>query len=99
VMAQSGDIDTILLACTHYPLIQQKITAYLPPNIRVVSQGDIVAKSLVDYLARHREMETRLTRGATQQFFTTTDDTADFDHYAELFFSAPVKSGFADVKC
>jgi glutamate racemase len=99
ILAQSTNIDTLLLACTHYPLLQEKIRGYLPAGIQAISQGDIVAHSLVDYLARHPEMESKLTKNGTQQFFTTTDDTADFDHYAEIFFSAPVKSEFADVKC
>jgi glutamate racemase len=99
ILAQSAGIDTLLLACTHYPLLLGKIKAFLPENIQVVSQGDIVAKSLVDYLQRHPEMDDKLSKNKTQQFFTTTDDTADFDHYAEIFFSAPVKSAFADVKC
>ena len=99
ILAQSPNIDTLLLACTHYPLLQDKINAYLPHHIQTVSQGDIVAKSLVDYLHRHPEMEKNITQNATQQFFTTTDDTADFDHYAELFFSGPVKSAFAEIKC
>jgi len=99
VLAQSPHIDTLLLACTHYPLLQQKITGYLPDSIRAISQGDIVAKSLVDYLQRHPEMENSLSKNGTQKFFTTTDDTADFDHYAEIFFGAPVKSAYAEVKC
>jgi len=98
VMAKSANIDTLLLACTHYPLIQEKIKEYLPENIQVVAQGDIVADSLVDYLKRHPGMEQSISRGKTQEFFTTTDDTVDFDHYAELFFSAPVKSAYAEVK-
>jgi glutamate racemase len=98
IMAQSADIDTLLLACTHYPLLQEKINAYLPENIKTVAQGDIVAKSLVDYLQRHPEIEQRITKNGTQQFFTTTDDTADFDHHASLFFSAPVGSQYAAMK-
>ena len=97
IMAQSPNIDTLLLACTHYPLLQDKINSYLPPNIKTVSQGDIVAKSLVDYLQRHPGMEQSITKNGTQQFFTTTDDTADFDHHASLFFSAPVQSQFVSV--
>jgi len=97
ILAQSPNIDTLLLACTHYPLLLPKIKAFLPPDIQIVAQGDIVAKSLVDYLQRHPEMETRLTKNGTQQFYTTTDDTADFDHYAEIFFEAPVRSGYAAV--
>ncbi|MES2111407.1 MAG: glutamate racemase [Bacteroidota bacterium] len=99
VLASSDNIDTLLLACTHYPLIQQKITEYLPANINVVSQGDIVAKSLIDYLQRHPGMEKNISKNKTQQFFTTTDDTADFDYYGELFFGEKVKSAYAEVKC
>jgi len=99
LLSQSGDIDTILLGCTHYPLLRQKISENLPANIRVISQGDIVAESLVDYLRRHPEMDNALTKNAGQHFYTTTDDTADFDHYAEIFFSAPVKSAFAEIRC
>ncbi|WP_094572874.1 glutamate racemase [Mucilaginibacter xinganensis] len=99
VLAQSANIDTLLLACTHYPLIQQKIEAYLPEGIKVVAQGDIVAKSLAHYLQRHPEMEAAISKNKTQRFFTTTDDTADFDHYAELFFGEPVKSAYAEIKC
>lgn len=99
ILSQSANIDTLLLACTHYPLLEEKIKQFLPENIQVVSQGDIVAKSLVDYLQRHPEMESKLSGTGTQHFFTTTDDTVDFDHYAEIFFSAPVKSAYADVKC
>jgi glutamate racemase len=81
-----------------YPLphYQDKIEAQLPAHIKVVAQGDIVAKSLVDYLHRHPEMESRLSKNGTNQFFTTTDDTADFDHHASLFFSA---AGKVDVYC
>jgi glutamate racemase len=98
VLAQSDQIDTILLACTHYPLLQEKIRAYLPAHIKVVPQGDIVAKSLKDYLKRHPEMEHKLTRGGTQQFFTTSDDTADFDHHASNFFGEQVKSKYIPLK-
>jgi glutamate racemase len=98
IMAQSPDIDTLLLACTHYPLLQDKIKAYLPAHIKVVSQGDIVANSLADYLKRHTEMEQQLTQGATRQFFTTTDDTVDFDQHASLFSPEPVKSEYVAMK-
>lgn len=98
IMEQAPDIDTLLLACTHYPLLQDKIKAYLPPHINVVAQGDIVAHSLVDYLQRHTEIEQQLTRGGTRQFFTTTDDTADFDQHASLFSPDPVKSVYVAMK-
>ncbi|WPV00311.1 glutamate racemase [Mucilaginibacter sp. cycad4] len=94
IMAQSPNIDTILLACTHYPIIQEKIKAHLPKGVNVVGQGDIVAQSLVKYLNRHPEIEQKISRNGENKFYTTTDDTADFDHHASLFFSAPVKSTF-----
>jgi glutamate racemase len=99
ILGQSANIDTLLLACTHYPLIQQKRKEYLPAGIQIVSQGDIVAQSLANYLQRHPEMESSISSNKTQRFFTTTDDTTDFDHFAELFFSAEVKSAYAEIKC
>jgi glutamate racemase len=98
LMKQSPDIDTILLACTHYPLLQDKIKAHLPAKINVVAQGDIVATSLVDYLKRHPEMEQRLSKNKHRDFYTTIDDTLDFDHHATLFFGKEVKSRFVDVR-
>lgn len=98
VLAKSDEMDTLLLACTHYPLLQEKISAYLPKHIKVVPQGDIVAASLKDYLNRHPEMEQKLTRGGTREFFTTSDDTDDFDHHASMFFSEQVKSQYIPLK-
>lgn len=98
LMAQSAEIDTILLACTHYPLLQDKIKAHLPSNIKVVAQGDIVAESLVAYLQRHPEMEQRLTRNGTRHFFTTMDNTAEFDKHASDFFGGDIQSRFTDVR-
>ncbi|MBS7564575.1 glutamate racemase [Mucilaginibacter sp. Bleaf8] len=98
IMAQSADIDTMLLACTHYPLLQSKIQAYLPAGFTVVAQGDIVAYSLVDYLKRHAEIEEQLTQNGTRKFYTTTDDTEDFDRHASLFFGDVIKSSFVSMK-
>jgi glutamate racemase len=97
IMAQSANIDTLLLACTHYPLLQDKIKAHLPDKVKVIAQGDIVAKSLADYLQRHPELETGLSQQGTRKFYTTTDDTTDFDHHASRFFSAPVASSYVSV--
>jgi glutamate racemase len=98
LLAQSPDIDTVLLACTHYPLLYDKIRAYLPQNISIVAQGDIVAQSLVDYLERHPEIKQKLTTGGSRGFYTTSDDTNDFDHQASMFFQSPVQSNYISVK-
>ena len=85
------DMDTILLACTHYPLLLDKIKKYLPPGINIIAQGDIVAESLRDYLLRHPEVETSLTKNQETNFYTT-DDTVDFDEHGSAFFGKPVHS-------
>ena len=76
VLAQDPEIDTVLLACTHYPLLEREIRAALPPQVRLVFQGDIVAGKTLDYLRRHPEMESRLTKGGKTTYLTS--DTAEF---------------------
>lgn len=98
LMAKSGDIDAILLACTHYPLLVPKIMAYLPEGVTLVSQGDIVAVSLVDYLMRHPEMECQLTKEGDRGFYTSGDNEV-FDHNASIFFSQKVVSSQVRLSC
>lgn len=90
-------IDTILLACTHYPLLLKKITEYTPVDITILTQGEIVANSLADYLHRHPEMETRLLKEGKKRFYTT-DAPADFDSHAALFFGQPVLAEHAVIE-
>lgn len=96
LMQQSQNIDTILLACTHYPLLMDKIKKYLPEGINVVAQGDIVSESLADYLQRHPETESRLTKGGSMQFYTT-DDPNDFNRHASIFFGKDVVAQHLDL--
>ena len=91
LLAQSADTDLILLACTHYPLLEPKIRQYLPADKKVLTQGTIVAGSLAEYLVRHPDMESRLSRSGTVRFFTT-DDPASFDRQGALFFGSAVHS-------
>jgi len=91
LMSASPNIDTILLACTHYPLLIDKMRKVLPANINIVAQGEIVAESLADYLQRHTEIERQITRKGTMEFYTT-DDTKDFDTHATNFFGQKVAS-------
>ncbi len=91
LMAQSPQIDTILLACTHYPLVMDILKSMLPDGTSILSQGSIVADSLADYLQRHPEMEERCTRGGHQKFYTT-DAPEDFDARAAVFYGKPVQS-------
>lgn len=88
---QDSLIDTLILGCTHYPLLLPVIERFLPTGVRVMSQGQIVAKSLQDYLQRHPEMDQRCTRNATCEFFTT-EDPAKFDEASAVFLNQPVAS-------
>lgn len=96
LLKKSAEIDTVLLACTHYPLLLEKIKQNLSKNINVISQGNIVAKSLKDYLQRHSEIEAKCSKKATLEFFTT-DSTEDFDKHSEIFFGEKVNSKHVDL--
>jgi len=97
LMEKDAGIDTILLACTHYPLIQQKIEALLPENVKVLSQGSIVANSLKDYLQRHPEIESKITTNRSLKFYTT-DSPEDFDMHATVFFGKTVQSRHVEME-
>ncbi len=91
LISRQPKIDAIILGCTHYPLIENKIRAYLPPNVKLLSQGSIVAKGLSDYLHRHPEIEVNCSKNASVNFLTT-DLPETFDKAASLFYGMPVKS-------
>ena len=89
LLAMDGDIDTVILGCTHYPLLLPKVRQFMPEGINVVAQGDIVARSLMDYLARHPEMEVRCSKGGVCRY-TTTDDAEKFGALASVFMGEEV---------
>lgn len=91
LLSQSAKIDTILLGCTHYPLLINRMRKFLPPNITILSQGEIVANSLSEYLTRHSEIEKVCSKNATSTFLTT-DSSGNFDEHGALFFGESVKS-------
>lgn len=77
-------IDTIILGCTHYPLLMPKIEKYKRPGVRIVAQGEYVANSLKDYLKRHPEMNEKCTKTGTCQYFTT-ENPIRFQEQAQVF--------------
>lgn len=89
LMCSDPQIDTIILGCTHYPLLLDKIRQAVPAGVQLMSQGDYVARSLEDYLRRHPEMQRRLTRGG-QVRYLTTEDPESFKDAAAMFLSHPV---------
>ena len=84
LLRKDSRIDTVILGCTHYPLLLPKIRQYMPAGIRVVPQGGLVAESLKDYLRRHPEMDARCTRGCTCTFCTTEAEDK-FSESASVF--------------
>lgn len=89
ILKKDDKIDTLLLACTHYPLLIEKIKQHTPTGINVVAQGKIIADSLKDYLGRHPEMAANCSIQSTRTFFTT-GDINDFNSHASLFFGAEI---------
>jgi glutamate racemase len=91
LLSPHDEIDTVILGCTHYPLMFEKIRQYLPAHIQLISQGSIVAGSLKDYLQRHPEIESRCSKNKTLSFYTT--DAPDiFDQQASIFFGKKINS-------
>ena len=88
ILETDPEIDTLILGCTHYPLLMEKIIKYVPNGVRLVPQGEYVAASLMDYLNRHPEMEQRCTRGGTCHYLTT-ENAEKFHESASLFMREP----------
>lgn len=91
LMEKDSDVDTFVLACTHYPLLIDKIRRYAPEGVRILEQGSLVAASLKDYLHRHPEMENRLSKGGEVEYLTS-ESPAKFDELASVFTGSEVKS-------
>lgn len=91
LLSQDKNIDTIILGCTHYPLLLPVINKFVPSNIKVVPQDAIVAHSLANYLLRHPEIEHRCLKQGDIQFYTT-DNTDLFDKRSLIFYGEKVSS-------
>ncbi|MEZ0486189.1 glutamate racemase [Fibrella aquatica] len=89
LLARDREIDTLLLACTHYPLLLPKLKALLPPTVRPISQGPIVAQSLISYLQRHPTLANQCSKQGSRQFLTT-DSPVEFGRQASLFWGESV---------
>lgn len=83
-------IDSVILGCTHYPILYPKIKQYISPDVTIISQGEIVANSLQDYLLRHPEIETKCTRNGHCQYLTTENATK-FTEMASIFLEHPIE--------
>lgn len=90
LMNQDSQIDTVILGCTHYPLLLPKIQHYMPKNVSIVSQGELVASSLKDYLQRHPEMDDKCTKQGTCRYLTTEAEDK-FAESASYFLNEQIK--------
>ncbi|MFB6343594.1 glutamate racemase [Saccharicrinis sp. FJH62] len=84
-------VDTIILGCTHYPLLIHKIKSFMPEGIQVISQGPVIAESLKDYLKRHPEMDEKIRKTGNVEFFTT-ENPEKFNELANLFYNEPIEA-------
>jgi len=96
ILGQSPHIDTLILACTHYPLLLPLIRQHTPAHVQVLPQGELIANSLVDYLLRHPEIEKICSKNSRMQFFTT-DHTLGFEEKASIFFGEKVNVQYVSV--
>ena len=71
LLSKDPQIDTVILGCTHFPILLPKIRQYIPEHVSVIAQGEYVAESLKDYLKRHPEMDAKCTKNGNCQFYTT----------------------------
>lgn len=91
ILQEDNKIDTIILGCTHYPLLSDKIRLYTPNNINIFSQGEYVAKSLQDYLQRHSEIAQACTKHGKTLYYTT-ESAYKFEESATMFLKENIKA-------
>ncbi len=91
LMEKDPKIDTILLACTHYPILLDPLQRLLPEHIEVLAQGKIVAESLADYLTRHPEMEALCSKGSSVRYLTT-ENAKDFSEKAAMLMNDEIEA-------
>ena len=96
LLAADPQIDTVILGCTHYPLLADKIKSLLPEGVSVVSQGEIVAQSLVDYLQRHPDMDARCTKNGSIRYLTT-ESVEKFASSASIFLNEEIQAEHIDL--
>lgn len=91
------DIDTLILGCTHYPILMPKIKQYVPEGVKIVSQGEYVAESLKDYLARHTDMDACCTKNGTVRYYTT-ENADKFKEAARIFITEDIQVEHIDLE-
>ena len=96
LFTQEPEIDTVILGCTHYPLLIDKIRREIGSRATIVTQGELVGASLADYLRRHPEMDAKCTKGGSCEFLTT-ENPVKFTELAVIFLQTPLKASRIDL--
>ncbi len=96
LIKKDEQIDTLILGCTHYPLLIDKIKKYLPERVRIVSQGELIAESLENYLSRHENINTKCTRNGVTKYYTT-ESVEKFNEAASIFLNKKVEAQHLEV--
>ncbi|MDD6471473.1 MAG: glutamate racemase [Bacteroidales bacterium] len=96
LLSLDSSIDTVILGCTHFPLLLPKIRQFLPAHITILPQGELVAASLENYLFRHPDMDARCTKGGTCRYYTT-ESTSKFSDSASIFMNQPLQASHIEL--
>lgn len=96
LIKKDEQIDTLILGCTHYPLLIDKIKKYLPERVRIVSQGELIAESLENYLSRHKNIDAKCTRNGVTKYYTT-ESVEKFNEAASIFLNKKVEAQHLEV--
>jgi glutamate racemase len=96
-MRKDPEIDSIVLGCTHYPLLMNSIVKNVPDGVRIVPQGKYVADSLKKYLERHTDIESMITQGGICQYLTTESENK-FQESALIFLHERVNVRHVDLE-
>ncbi len=97
ILRLDPDIDTLILGCTHYPILMPKILKYVPRGVQIVPQGEYVAESLQNYFRRHPEMEKLCTKNGTACYYTTENEEK-FKENARIFLREDIKVRHIDLE-
>ena len=97
ILERDPQIDTLILGCTHYPILMPKIRKHVPETVQIVAQGEYVAESLQDYLRRHPDMEQRCTKHGTVRYLTT-ENPEKFKENAQIFIHEEVNVEHVDLE-
>jgi glutamate racemase len=96
LIKKDEQIDTLILGCTQYPLLIEKIKKYLPERVRIVSQGELIAESLENYLSRHENIDAKCTRNGVTKYYTT-ESVEKFNEAASIFLNKKVEAQHLEV--